>query len=109
MATWKFINNDSGNGMLPDWHWDNCPSASEATLKNMGKYISHELYRKWWNHHNVIIKQNKPPPYFYGIYNTIVIDALRPDNTKASLGEEHWDHPSSISLYQGQEVLGPNM
>ena len=64
---WSILPISSG---LHHWHWGNqsydCPSASEATLKNMDKWITWIL-KSWWCRHTKT-KHNKTIDMFHGIY-----------------------------------------
>ena len=52
----------TGTGTIHD-----CPSASEATLKNMGKYITRIHNNQLYNHNKT--RHNKMVYIFYGIYS----------------------------------------
>ena len=53
------------------WQFNDCPSASKATLMNMDKYFMWILYERLYNHSKT--KHNKTVCIFLGIYCNIEI------------------------------------
>ena len=56
------------------WQYNDCPSASKATLMNMDKYCMWIHYERLHNHNKA--NHNKTVCIFFGIYCMVAVDAM---------------------------------